>query len=493
MHGRTDASSVPNAKRRFERLCSAVEPTFRPSHRFVGARMIASRTVLIGIAALIAGLTISAPAWASPVQGLSNPVGGLSTAANSTNPLIVPGTYVLLSCLHGTISLNGGQYCDDGSWEGDLCDSSSCSFALKGTVDSGYTFYGWVVTGEASVACGSCLSTTLTVYTPNTGDHYTATVELDTTPPPPPPTVKISVVTFVNGTSGWNAGEVQACLEGSCSTAGNGGTLTLDQDVEYNISAVDTPTHVQFEEWAASVGVLSNNSTNPTEYWSSSSGTLAMIASFAPVSWVGYADSSCAPSCRAVSAEFQVPPSGGTSGVAMWVGIGGMHTTGAAYTNLWQAGVQFNASGTNYTSIHPFWEACGPGIGSCTSAGSGAPHYNYSFGINPLDWIAVDVYNHSGELVIGIQDLTEPYHPLWNLSVSSSYATPPTSYVEWVVEPNHAGSFSLITFKDLELGWAQPHFYDGCLALWSYGADQAWYVTPPEGSTYFSQFVASSA
>ncbi len=116
---------------------------------------------LVMILASFVFVIVPSMASAARVQVASNQTSGNSTAANSTGPgpQLVQGTYVTLTCTHGTISLEGTQYCSHTSVTHDLCDVSSCQFSMTGTVDSGYSFTGWVLSGEDSVACGSCLST----------------------------------------------------------------------------------------------------------------------------------------------------------------------------------------------------------------------------------------------------------------------------------------------------------------------------------------------
>jgi len=120
---------------------------------------------------LAVGMVAVASAAVSPVQVPSNRNSGLSTARGP------PGVYVSLICLHGTISVNGTQRCSNTTTPyRDLCPLPYCYYRMVGTVDSGYSFTGWVLTGQASVACRSCLSTTLTLRAPIPVYQYSATV-----------------------------------------------------------------------------------------------------------------------------------------------------------------------------------------------------------------------------------------------------------------------------------------------------------------------------
>jgi hypothetical protein len=127
---------------------------------------------------------------------------GLNVGAD---PLVTPGTFVTLNCTHGTIKLAGTLECSHQITSPiDLCDTTpSCQFSLVGTVDSGFNWYGWLTSGEASVTCGSCLSTTLTVDTPTQSGHYAGGLTLDVTIPPCPTPYQIDLTTgtYTNSTN----------------------------------------------------------------------------------------------------------------------------------------------------------------------------------------------------------------------------------------------------------------------------------------------------
>ena len=443
---------------------------------------------------------VAAPAAASQAQTAPDQSSGLSTAGgNTSGPLILPGTYVTFTCTHGTISLNGAQYCSHTTTAArDLCDSSSCQFSIAYTVDSGYTFYGWVVSGQASVS-----GTTLTVYTPNPADTYSASVTLDTSssPPPPPPTVPVTVVTFENGTAEWLPAEVQACLSGTCSTTGNGGILTLDQNKMYTITAVDLQRSAAFWQWATNAGSLSSNSSSPTQFTPTTSGTLSLITLFRPDSsrgnqslanvWIGYADSSCAGACTSVSGMFTLPASTGSSGVNMWVGIGGMGGgKGNNYTSLWQAGVQMNASLAGGYTVWAWWVACVGGATYCNATNSPV-HYDKSWVINPQDEIFVWIETGGGSSWFEIQDRSELGTPTWSGTDSSFSAN--TQYVEWIDEPNGTvGLFPPIYVYDLKILGQATTMYAGYLAIENTAVP--WFVTPLsvgdlEPGTTSTQFV----
>jgi len=158
---------------------------FRRTHR------VTFTPSLISIVLLVASTVGATTASAASIRTTPSGPSGLSAESNDgSGPLLIsPGTWVTLTCTHGTISLDGTVYCNHTTTVPILlCDSTSCPFTMVGTVDSGYTFYGWLVGGQASVSCEYyCLTTTLTVYTPNSNNHYTASAQLDTTSAPPPP------------------------------------------------------------------------------------------------------------------------------------------------------------------------------------------------------------------------------------------------------------------------------------------------------------------
>ena len=151
--------------------------------------MILASLTLVVSPAMASGIGSSSGSSIETFQG--GPVGLSTTTASVGGPLLIsPGTWVTFTCTHGTISLDATQYCSHTTTASVfLCDTSpSCPFTMVGTVDSGYTFYGWLLSGQASVSCEYfCLTTALTVSTPNPSNHYTASVQLDTTSSPPPP------------------------------------------------------------------------------------------------------------------------------------------------------------------------------------------------------------------------------------------------------------------------------------------------------------------
>lgn len=99
----------------------------------------------------------------------------IASRATATGPDLPSGDWVGFTCPKGYVSLAGTQVCNNGFNTLDVCNSASCSAALVGTADSGYSFKSWETSGDASVVCSTCSSTTLKTTDPN-GLHYSGTV-----------------------------------------------------------------------------------------------------------------------------------------------------------------------------------------------------------------------------------------------------------------------------------------------------------------------------
>jgi hypothetical protein len=270
--------------------------------------------------------------------------------------------------------------------------------------------------------------------------------------------------------------------------------MILKKGQAYTISTVGLQKYVSFSKWATSAGSLASNSSNPTQLTPTQWGTLSLIAIYAPPLagglapdsgrgggglqnvWLGYADSGCWPSCTSVSGKFTLPSSTNAS-VGMWIGIGGLsNPVTKAYTSLWQAGVQMNASLAGGYTIWAWWEACVGGTGPCNST----IHYNKSWTIHPNDHIFVSVTSSGGSSEFEIQDQSELNSPTWSGTDPSFSAN--TQYVEWVDEPNGTtGTISSISVYDLEILGVPTSMYDGYIAFENTGVP--WQVTPLETGT----------
>ncbi len=368
---------------------------------------------------LVASVLVVTGAFLFPVT--STPLGQALTGIHAAGTDVIPGFYLTLDCSHGTISLNSSNDCHDQTATDDACDSSTCAFALSASEDFGYTFGSWSSTG-VTVACSTCATTTLTVHVPNPGDRYTGTLTLNTVGH----FVSVTVATFVNWSSNdWVPGHVEACYSSLCSNASNGQSLSLVKGYAYTITA-----HLQssflVEDWLTDAGTLSSNSTNPTQLTATGAGTLSLIArSELPENWAGYAysPSTSGGTVTSVVGEIVIPARAEVS-FGVWVGIGGM--TG---TNLWQAGILYNSSGSQ-TPV-AWWENC-----STTNCSGGRLHYipSSTFKVSPGDRIEVTLTSSNGYCTASLQDLSKLGHPKW--SSGNIAFVPYDQSADWIMEPS---------------------------------------------------------
>jgi hypothetical protein len=103
---------------------------------------------------------------------------------NPPGPLIVPGTYVTFSCPYSWLNVSSGAsvHCSNTTTPAmDECDSSNCTFTISAKAFPGHVFYGWSSSGEDHVWCSTCYTTSLSVFTPNSGDKYSASLTSCTT------------------------------------------------------------------------------------------------------------------------------------------------------------------------------------------------------------------------------------------------------------------------------------------------------------------------
>ena len=435
--------------------------------RFRRARRMALRPMLVGLVLLVVGLAASAPACASPARSAKEGATGLSEgAAPATDPLVIPGTYVTFICTHGTISLDGTQYCSHTTTVGvDLCDNPpSCGFSMVGTVDSGYTFYGWVLSGQDSVGCGSCLSTTLTVYTLTQGGHYTASVNVSTTPPP---TDTITVHTFENWTNGWIPAVVQTCRGSTCQNVTNGNAMVLTQGYAYNVSAIRMPYYASVHQWTTNAGYLSNTTNTRISFTPETNGILSLIVKYWPGSWAGYIYSppTSSGTVSSVSASFTVPSNSQSGAFAVWVGIGGLGIHNKNVTALWQAGIEYN---TSSTIPYAWWEACYANtIGLCPGYSKLDYGYNHGFNVHALDTLVITVAFSGGTCVSSMRDTSEPDKPYWNGTYSNVSFSPNTQSGEWILEHMDPKiSLDKIPMSNLTINGAFPTLYASFLDSW---------------------------
>jgi hypothetical protein len=405
---------------------------------------------LVMVFAAFVFLIVPSPALASS----SAQSGGFSAAENGTGPDYIPGFYLTLNCPHGTINAEAMACDHQSSVIQDICDSPSCQFSLSGTVDPGYTFYGWTSTGVVITCSTSCLTNaTLTVYVPNWGGRYAGSVSLNTTPPP---TVSVTVATFENWSVKWFPAEVQACLGFGfgCSTASNGQTLTLDLDKVYTLTAVGLGPSMQFYHWTTNAGALSSATTSPTTLNVKSSGTVSLYASTNVTSWAGYiySPSTSTGKVTSVSAEFTVPARVKSYSYGVWIGIGGLPNT-----NLFQAGVIL--PGTNYGGLpEAFWEEVG--VSTCTPAEGGCQYTNASMVTTVGDTLLVTVTSNGGLCSFSIKDLTRN-NELW--TKGSIQWSPYSQSGEWIDEPLAAFTTPLVNITTMMLDGTSVSLLGGFL------------------------------
>ncbi|HYA58557.1 MAG TPA: G1 family glutamic endopeptidase [Thermoplasmata archaeon] len=210
--------------------------------------------------------------------------------------------------------------------------------------------------------------------------------------------------------------------------ASNGQDLTLLPPYQYTITADLSPLFY-VEEWLTTAGSLTSSTSNPTLFTPNGSGTLYLIAldEHTQGGWVGYiySISGLTGEVTSISGTF-ILPTATEMGFGIWMGIGGM--TG---TDLWQAGVQVNKSGT----VAPWYEAYVPG-------GNQTVEYGHSFPIALGDKVEVTVTSDGGICTFAIQDLSRPGQPTWSgHDVNKFYPNAQTG--EWIMEPKTTPSSQL--------------------------------------------------
>jgi len=74
--------------------------------------------------------------------------------ASDMGPALIPGDFVYFTCQHGSVSLTGSIVCHDQSDVSvAVCGSGDCTYTLRASMDSGYTFGSWTSSAD------SCLGT----------------------------------------------------------------------------------------------------------------------------------------------------------------------------------------------------------------------------------------------------------------------------------------------------------------------------------------------
>lgn len=145
----------------------------------IPARAVAVTVVVLMIVSTLYA-TGSLGTGQSPIQRESGgPSSHLVTAAPP--PPILPGTFVTIDCWNGTLWVNASGAsirCHDTVLSEDLCDTTKCTFTLTARMDALFSFEGWNTSGQTAVAGSELNPTSLYVYTPNIGSHYTGNLLL---------------------------------------------------------------------------------------------------------------------------------------------------------------------------------------------------------------------------------------------------------------------------------------------------------------------------
>ncbi len=385
---------------------------------------VTSSAAVAGFSSGASGAFLSG-AGTLPTLASSSP----AVTAGGAGPDYVPGFYLTLSCSGGTITLNGTTFCTNTVATDNVCDAATCWFNVVGAGIAERGFVDWSYSG-VSVNSTSYPSLTLTVHVLIPTGRYTGSLVLILVPTH---SVTVTIRTYVNYTTGWIPGEVEACAV-NCSTEANAQTMTLWTNYTYTLTAVDLKRLVVFRLWNTTIGTLSSNASDPASVVAQRPGVIAIVLEYDIHSWslAGYLSSpnGSAGAITAVSAIIKLPSVGSGSSVGLWVGIGSV----AAGSSLWQAGLDVETNGT----IIPFWEK----LGVCS--GCDVANRNYSMQVHFGDAVSVNVSVTSGVSHFTISDSKRG--ETW--SGSSAYQ-PDTSSADWATEPTSGTTSTYSTFTSL--------------------------------------------
>ncbi len=364
-------------------------------------------------------------------------------------PAKVPGDWVTFSCVGGKITVNGAVYCNNQAGSTHLmCGSGICSQTIVGSVVTpGLTFNKWSSSGDATITCNSCITTTLSESVPNPSLYYSGTVQLllysHTS-------VQVTIHTFSNWSTGWQAGAVQIC-QTPCTTYSNGQVASLSTNYSYTISSANLPSGYHSNQWTTTAGTLSSSTNDPTSIFITQGGVLSLFVRSPTSNWVGYIYSPPAngTSISSVSGQLVVPDPPPPSGwsFAYWVGIGGISDT----TNLWQAGIVVNGTG-----VFAWWEKIGPGCPGC------APTYNPTMVISPFDVVKITLTTSGGTSSFSIFDQTT--NTTWS---GNQQFSPYAQSAEWVAEPGSVGTTLPTNFTTLNVDGSPASFVGNYLVVWA--------------------------
>ena len=345
-----------------------------------------------------------------------------------------------MGCGDGSIALNGSVDCNNQQVQRDICDSASCWYTISGKGSPSWAFSSWSG-ASVTIGCRSCATTTLTVHVPSVGLHYTGSLDLNVDQPG---VVEVAVHTFVNWSSGWVPGDVEACAN-NCTSGTGGGSLSLWKGFWYTLSTVNVPSWITVSQWNVTAGPF-NGSGHPNAVYVERSGIIAvsMVAFSTQDVWAGWVVSpnSSSEEITSASATMQLSPTANSAG--SWVGIGGdCYNIGSsrACTPLWQAGVAESNNGTAVAFAI-----------SIAANGTETNFWDYAHPFGQSDNVSVSVGYASGTSFFSVTDLTKriPYSGHMDF-------TPYLHSAEWVWEwksgtPQGFPTFSNLSANNASLG-----------------------------------------
>jgi hypothetical protein len=303
---------------------------------------------------------------------------GQPTAKRSLSPFntaLTPGIYLTIKCQNGTVTFNGTPVCTNttvnnylfGQATGGVISATMNSTPLKG--------YGLKPYATSTL----CLGTYPTCATSSSsnpvgiwdscglGQRCTGVLTATMVPGE-----RVQFAVFENWSTGWTAGEVEACLGTTCATYANDQVTVLQARTTYTLYGVDLPPNSLVSQWNSSAGPLSNNASNPTNLsvvWTLA-GAVSMVVlnnTSSTLALAGYLYSPVSnETVQSVSGAFRMLGNftGGLIGLVAAVALGGLPGTA-----LLEVGVEYGdimMNGTYYPQTTAFWKQCTAG-GTCTT------------------------------------------------------------------------------------------------------------------------------
>ena len=366
-----------------------------------------------------------------------------------------PADYVTLSCVHGSISINGSKQCaDQSSAPFTACGSSPivCSYSITATVDSGNAFANWAASGDSCLGTSPTCATlsgseTSGFWATGGGSVQSGTLTLSTDAPPScTPSTNEFVVHIYNQLSVGPVGYVFASPEvltpsGTyLSNLADGAVVCMSPGDSTIITAEMTDSSYGFYQWSTTAGSVASVTSSPTTFTADGSGgALDMVSTWTDGPWAGYVQSAAA---NQASGQFTVPSLAGTvscSGyncptwyLGIWVGIGG--TTGTS--NLWQAGIDMDVNwvstgtaGEYVTTYFAWWEAVGTNCPQGVAGGCPVVPAPSGYAVKAGDIITITVGSSGGVSTLTMND--NHWSSAW--LVSEPFTADPST-ADWALE-----------------------------------------------------------